>query len=202
MVIAGSYHSPNKKRENSFKNVAKVFRYDGELLWKQKKMHRFQMSRQDIKQLMEDERPGFSSFQNHFNEELSRAWEKIDIHDTLMIFDSSIGRMAVCICLDFFVPERNTQLVSPYVNIIFVPALSKTVKRMKKESRASGSATHSAVFCANHCWMISGGENNTIKEEDTSFIYMPLKKFPKHLKCVQDCSKCKFPKQRISEIFQ
>jgi predicted amidohydrolase len=109
--------------------------------------------------------------------------------------------MAITICLDYFVPERTDLLVKPNVNLIFVPAMSPRLSRMKQANFDSGTLGLASVFFANNCWIITGGKIDKFEKEHSSFIYTPKIGGLIQTVCTGDCGKCNFPILRISELF-
>lgn len=200
MVTAGSWHILKDKERQTYVNNSTIFRFDGEVLWEQKKMHPFKLNAGDIQELLSLNLRGVEEFGKLLDAPDQQCWEKIEIADTLEIFDSSIGRMAITICLDYFVKEREDLLVETIVNLIFLPAMSPTLNKIKKSSFDSGTWGMASVFCANSCWIITGGKIDEFKKKHSSFIYTPQIGGMIETVCTADCSKCNFPIFRISEI--
>lgn len=214
LVIAGSYHLPIDGNDDEFENTSIVYRYDGKPLmvgvgeslenWEQKKMNRFQLNEKDIEFLLNPVTKGFDEFKRIFRPGDKKAGEKINISDTLKIIDSSIGRMGICICLDYFVKENQKLLVDTHVNLIFVPAMSISLSRMEKADFDMGTYGRASVFCANSCWVISGGDiadlreilkkmkKNKKKKRLLSYIYIPKKGGMWELDCQKkSCEQCR-----------
>jgi predicted amidohydrolase len=59
MVTAGSWHILKDDERETYVNSSVVFRYDGELLWEQEKMHQFQLNAGDIKKFLSSNLKGF-----------------------------------------------------------------------------------------------------------------------------------------------
>jgi hypothetical protein len=222
MVIAGSYHFPIDGIEDEFENTSIVYRYDGKPLmvgagaglekWEQIKMNRFLLNEKDIEFLLNPATKGFEEFKKIFRPGDKKAGEKIHISNTLNIIDSSIGRMGICICLDYFVKESSKLLVDPHVNLIFVPAMSISLTRMEKTDFDMGTWGMASVFCANSCWIISGGDianlreilkrmkKNKKKKRLLSYIYVPKIGGMWELDCQKkSCEQCKPLIYRISK---
>jgi len=201
MVVAGSFHislndqevdNKNDRKEDMYENSSIVYRFDGVELWKQIKMNKFQLDQGDIKEIISDKRKGFDEFKKLLKDSDTRAWEKIGTSDTLVIQDSAIGRMAVTICLDHFTLEKNDLLIKPQVNLVFVPAMSFSLEKMKSASLELGNHTQASVFCANSCWAISGGQRESFDARNSSYIYIPQKHGFKYIdhETGLDCSTC------------
>jgi predicted amidohydrolase len=201
MVVAGSYHILKDKREDKYENSSVVYRYDGVEIWKQEKMNQFQMDEDDIKKFRTSTERGFKELRTLFKPTDKRAWENIEPSNILLLHDSVIGRMAVAICLDFLVYEKGKLLIEPHVNLIFVPSMSPTLKRFGSSNIDLGTFRQAAVFCANSCWIITGGEKCKFRPNDASYIYVPQKGGLMHLKhCPQcDCLSCNLKIYRISQ---
>lgn len=204
MVIAGSFHFLKNKRSIKYENSSVVYRFDGKPLWEQKKMNQFQLDDEDIRNLLTSKSDGLRSFKRSFQRSTQKAWENIEISDTLLVYDTVIGRMAVNICLDYFVKEKEKLLIEPNVNIIFVPAMSVSLKKMDITNYDLGTYGLSSIFCANSCWIITGGEKNMFNHGHSSYIYIPKKKGLKRLECKkkEGCALCNLTKFRLSEIFE
>ncbi len=200
MVVAGSFHILKDEREDRYENSCVVYRFDGKVLWEQKKMNPFQLDEDDIKKVRDFTAKGFQDFKNLFKETDRRGWEKIEISDTLVLYDSPIGRMAVTICLDYIVKENVKLLLDPHVNTVFLPAMSFSLKKMESTNRNLGNFGAASVFCANNCWAITGGEKENFKPDLASYIYIPKKDGFMRLDCSSNCdhSGCK----KISRISQ
>lgn len=204
MVVAGSYHIRGDKEDDKYENKSIVFGFDGKPLWEQKKMNKFQLDERDIKYIKDSEKKGLKKFGEIFNDSDKSGWEKIDISETLIIQDSSIGRMAVTICLDYFLKEKNELLMGPNVNLILVPSMSLTLEKFVNSNPDLGTYSRSSIFCANSCWAITGGECELgeINFEDSSYIYIPMRNGRVHMNCSSkcNCSKCNPLIFRVSEI--
>jgi hypothetical protein len=202
MVFAGSYHILKDNQKDKYENSCIVYRYDGKKLWEQKKMNQFQLDEYDIKELRSYQSKGFRVFRKLFKEVDKKGWEKIDIYNKLFIYDSSIGRMAVTICLDYFVKEKEKLLIEPHVNLIFVPSMSKSLRRMNISNLDYGTFGLGSIFCANSCWVITGGKKSNFKSKNASYIYIPRREGLIRLNCKGkcDCKNCNFPTFRIAKV--
>ncbi|MGE5342014.1 MAG: nitrilase-related carbon-nitrogen hydrolase [Candidatus Omnitrophota bacterium] len=202
MVIAGSYHMLENEGKEKYVNSSMIYRFDGRELWKQEKMHQFQLDEEDISELRTSTGSGLQNFKNLFNVTDLKGWEHIQISDTLVLYDSPVGRMAVAICLDFIVRENMKLLLEPHANIIFVPAMSASLKKMEIANKHLGTFGAASIFCANSCWLLTGGEKKNLNFDHTSYIYLPYKGRLRRLKCHSDCNclQCTLEIIRISEI--
>jgi hypothetical protein len=202
MVVAGSYHILKDKQKYKYENSCIVYRFDGKKLWEQRKMNQFQMDESDLKKLKSSKEKGFEKFRELLENSSRKSWEKIDISNKLTIYDSAIGRMAITICLDYFVKEKEKLLIEPHVNLIFVPSMSRSLRRMNISNLDYGTFGMGSIFCANSCWVISGGEKNNFKSKNASYIYIPkiegLTKSDCQGKC--DCQNCNFTIFRITQV--
>ncbi len=203
MVVAGSYHIYDKKRDR-YENKSIVFGYDGVPLWEQKKMNRVELDENDINGFLKSTKKGFKDFKKLFTENDKKGWEDIEGDNVLIIHDSSIGRMAITICIDYFVKEKVKLLIEPNVNMIFVPSMSPTLDKFVNSNFDLGTYARASVFCANSCWVITGGEceGDEIKYEDSSYIYIPIRNGRVHMNCSSKCNclKCNPLVFRVSEI--
>ena len=199
MVVAGSYHKI--KYKNKYENSSIVYRFDGKKLWEQHKMNQFQLDEEDIKRLISSKLKGLQNFKKMFHRSDKKGWERIEISNKLVIYDTVIGRMAITICLDYFVREKEKLLIEPNVNLIFVPAMSATLKKMDVANFDLGTFGLASIFCANSCWVITGGEKNKFNRDNSSYIYIPQRNGLQRLNCVIDsnCINCNFKVFRISK---
>lgn len=161
-----------------------------------------EMDESDLKKLKSSKEKGFEKFRELLENSSRKSWEKIDISNKLTIYDSAIGRMAITICLDYFVKEKEKLLIEPHVNLIFVPSMSRSLRRMNISNLDYGTFGMGSIFCANSCWVISGGEKNNFKSKNASYIYIPkiegLTKSDCQGKC--DCQNCNFTIFRITQV--
>ena len=203
MVVAGSYHIYDEKRD-MYENRSIVFGYDGVPLWEQKKMNRVELNETEINEFRKSPKRGFKDFKKLFTEYDKKGWENINISDTLIIIDSSIGRMAITICLDYFVKEKGKLLIEPNVNMIFVPSMSPTLDKFLISNFDLGAYARASVFCANSCWIIMGGdcEGYEINPEHSSYIYIPMRNGKVHMNCSSKCNclECRLLIFRVSKI--
>lgn len=198
MVVAGSYHFPAPGEPDCYENKSIILGYDGRVLWEQAKMNQFQFSKQDIEKLHSGE--GFSKFKKVIPANAEDAWEKIEISDLLRIYDSSIGRFAAQICLDFIVRDIDPLLINSGVNIVLAPTMSPTLGHMRESARRLGIFGHTTLICANSCWMLTGGTPQPIKAGNTGFIYFPQKNsIRENEDCQINCDCCRGVTRRIME---
>jgi predicted amidohydrolase len=204
MVVAGSYHVLKENQKDKYENSSIVYRFDGKKLWEQKKMNQFQMDENDLKKFKSSSEKGFKELRRLIKKSSSKSWEKIDISNKLIIYDSSIGRMAVTICLDYFVKEKEKLLIEPHVNLIFVPSMSRSLRRMNISNLDYGTFGLGSIFCANSCWVISGGEKNNFRSKNASYIYIPKREGLIRSDCQGkcDCQNCNFTFFRITQVFE
>jgi predicted amidohydrolase len=202
MVIAGSFHFPvngENGTDGKYVNSSVAFAYDGQELWKQEKMHPFKLTEQEIKKMFENSKNG--RFKEMFNKDDTEGRERIEISDTLEVIESSIGRMATLICLDLIVKEKGLLVVNPGINMIFAPTMSRTLSRMVGAAREFGTNQQASVFCANSCWVISGGRLENVDNKNTGFIYTPKSRGFEKIDCNRkDCAKCRLHYIRVGNL--
>ncbi|UCH93893.1 MAG: hypothetical protein JSV88_27000, partial [Candidatus Aminicenantes bacterium] len=202
MVVAGSYHILKNRRKKQYENSCIVYRFDGQELWEQKKMNRFQLDQDDMNKIRNSNQKAFKDFKQLFKPPDKNGWEKIEISDTLVINESSIGRMAVTICLDYFVREKDKLLIESQINLVFLPSMSPSLKRMDISNIDLSTYAQTSVFCCNSCWIVTGAEKCNFNRDHSSFIYIPQKNGLMHMDCEAkcDCLKCNLKIFRISQI--
>ena len=106
------------------------------------------------------------------------------------------------ICLDFFVKENLRQLLDPHANIIFVPAMSSSLKKMEAANVSLGNFGAASAFCSNSCWIVTGGDKGNFNPKNAGYIYIPCKNGFRRLNCRPECgcSECTPEIFRVSQI--
>ncbi|MBA4393610.1 MAG: hypothetical protein C0407_08670 [Desulfobacca sp.] len=135
MVIAGSFHVPD---EEDIRNAAPVLNHRGDVLWTQNKYQIFSLSSADIRK----------------NPEIKKilrisdlgGYEKIKSSEGFTAVDTPLGRICVCICLDFFHQDNFEVFRLSGANVFFVPAMSDTNIQFIETSKHLGRTNLAATF--------------------------------------------------------
>jgi predicted amidohydrolase len=137
-------------------------------------MNRFTVTQADLDRLRQDPAPRFARFRGLFPQGISHAIEAIQTQHPpeVLLFDLPIGRAAVVICLDYIVPADREFLRDLGVTLLFVPAMSPTLKRFGNTSDPVLAEKHyCSVFCANGAWVVPDGHEATA----ASYVWLPAK---------------------------
>ncbi|MEK7432090.1 MAG: hypothetical protein AABZ74_03070 [Cyanobacteriota bacterium] len=143
MVIAGSMHIFDNSNNNCI-NESIIYDCYGKKIHSQSKISAFK--------------------EDNYIEYLQSS-----INNKFLCVDSSIGRFSISICLDF-IDDNNFLLLNKefFVNINFVPSLSKKLETFKNIAKNQGKLYNASTFCSNTI-----SESN--KSNDKGFIYFPIK---------------------------
>jgi hypothetical protein len=157
LVVAGSFHL--KLDDGKIVNRSHVLSYSGEELWHHDKMQAFQITSLDVKdnlnlkeKLKIDDRGG---------------QEAIDLMDQLEFLDLPIGRISVCICLDYISDSHYHAMFQSGINVFFVPAMSPTTLQFQDKAKQFG-GNHVSTFVSNSSCFVKDDKNGA------SFYYIPV----------------------------
>ena len=169
IIIAGSFHFESEKMEKQpikfpLENRCAILSYNGEILWQHTKLQIFKLIADNLKK-----NPDFSKI-NNIPEDVNELPEHIGIGNKLQIIDSPIGRIVVLICLDFLEPDINYILTQTYSNLIFIPAMTKSIDPFKDYSDKLSLDCNAIVFLSNSCWL-----RNSFGKSNNSFYSIPVK---------------------------
>ena len=120
VVVAGSWHIEEEKRRV---NRSVVLNHRGEELWAHDKLREYVITAANF-----DENP---DFYRPLGIEEGGGEEDIHRGTKLEFYDSSIGRLAVAICVGFFSSDIEDLLRSSAANVFLVPAMSPSTSEME-----------------------------------------------------------------------
>ena len=163
MVVAGSFHFHNK---GDICNVTTVLNHRGSVLWTQDKHQVFSVTTEDI-----HKRPEIKGLLKISN---AGGYENIKPADRFLAVDTPIGRICVCICLDFFHPDNLEAFRHSGINIFFVPAMSPSNKQFMDTSKTLGRNNLASSFIALTSFLPQ--KIDDIDEKTASFRYVPTSK--------------------------
>ena len=161
MVIAGSYHINSESGE--YVNEAVVFSYDGRYVrvhestsenlryveWHQRKANAFNLIAKDIEKLRNAQNSSLRRLSQILHDGTTESYEMITESREIILVDTPLGRMAVAICRDFIATEFFSCLRGCRADMVFVPAMTPTLKEFEKRCQDLGRSNQAAVFIAN-----------------------------------------------------
>ena len=164
LVAAGTFHflGQDKKRLN----VATVLNHAGEVVWMQNKIKRFSLDASDIKK-----KPDLKELLKISS---AGGCECIDETDTICCADTPVGRISVCICIDFFHREHLEAYRQSGINIFLVPAMTPRNIRFLKTAGLLAGNNLAAAFVSNSGYAAKK-ENSSIHKDGASFYFLPRK---------------------------
>jgi predicted amidohydrolase len=163
MVVAGSFHVHDK---DDIRNVSTVLNHRGDVLWTQDKHQVFSVTGEDIHK--KPEIKGLLKISN------AGGYEKIKPADRFLAVDTPIGRICVCICLDFFHPDNLEAFRHSGINLFFVPAMSPSNRQFRDTSQTLGRNNLASSFIALTFFLPQ--KIDDIDEKTASFRYVPASK--------------------------
>jgi predicted amidohydrolase len=167
LIAAGSFHFKDKKENSKRFNVAAVLNHAGDILWTQNKIKRFSFDQSDIQKQPE--------LQTLLKTSSSGGYECIDETDTICCVDTPIGRISVCICIDFFHHEHLEAYRLSNTNVFLVPAMSPQNTRFLQNAVIFARDNLASSFVSNSGYAAKK-ENAGIHKEGASFYFLPRKR--------------------------
>ncbi len=155
LVVAGSFHFIC---EDGKVNRSIILGYDGKPLWYHDKMQAYQITRDDVnddKSLIDKLRIGPGGGE-----------EGIALKNELRFIDLPIGRVSVCICLDYIYLDHFEAIKESGINVFLIPAMSSNTTRFHEYARDFGNSQHASTFVSNSSYI-------AINPEGASFYYIP-----------------------------
>jgi predicted amidohydrolase len=165
LVIAGSFHFENQNHERF--NSSTVLNHAGDILWTQNKIKRFSFDKTDIQKKPQ--------LQTLLKTSPNGGYEGIYETDTICCADTPLGRISVCICIDFIHADHIDAFLQTQTNIFFVPAMSPHNTRFQETAKVFARDNLAAAFVANAAYAAQK-TNSTIHQNGTSFYTLPNKK--------------------------
>jgi predicted amidohydrolase len=167
LIAAGSFHFKDKKENNKRFNVATVLNHAGDILWTQNKIKRFSFDQSDIQKQPE--------LQTLLKTSSAGGYECIEETDTICCVDTPIGRISVCICIDFFHPDHLEAYQHTNTNVFLVPAMSPQNARFMQNAVIFARDNLASTFVSNSGYAAKK-ENSGIHKEGASFYFLPRKR--------------------------
>lgn len=156
MIIAGSFHVNEK---DDICNIATVLNHRGDILWTQGKHQIFSITKEDILK--------YPEIRETVNISLEGGYEKIRPADRFLAVDTPIGRICVCICLDFIHPDDLEAFRRSGVNLFFIPSMSPTNTQFRETAAFLGRNNLASSFMALFSFI------SERSDETASFRYIP-----------------------------
>ena len=163
MVVAGSFHV--RKDNGDICNVSTVLNHGGQVLWKQEKQQPFSLDRNDVQKTPELKR--LIKISN------AGGYERIKSADHIYCVDTPLGRICVCICLDFIHPDNLNAFRHSGINVFLVPAMSHGNVRFQQAAWTFGGTNSASSFIALGSFLQHGRDD--ANQENVSFHYLPDK---------------------------
>ena len=163
MVVAGSFHV--RKNNGDISNVSTVLNHGGQVLWKQEKRQAFSLDQNDVRKTPELKR--LLKISN------AGGYERIKSADHICCVDTPLGRICVCICLDFIHPDNFDAFKHSGINVFLVPAMSHGNVRFQQAAWTFGGTNSASSFVALGSFLQPGRDD--ANQENVSFHYLPDK---------------------------
>jgi predicted amidohydrolase len=163
LVVAGSFHV--ERSADAFYNTSAVLNHAGEVLWAQDKLKRFTLDRNDVKDTPE--------LKEILKISDAGGYEQIHETDTLCCVDMSIGRVSVCICLDYFHKKHTESLRQSSINVFLIPAMTPKNIQFKQAAWYFGNTNLASSFFANSAYIAARKRDGSVSEKGASFFYIP-----------------------------
>ncbi len=168
LLVAGSFHFWDKDDEKRLFNLSTVLNHGGRVIWEQKKLKRYAFDVKDIQI-----NPGLPKILKTSGK---GGYENIHTSDVLYCLDTPVGRIAVCVCIDFFHPDHQEAWRLSGINLFLSPAMSPGNTRFKDVSRLLGASNLASSFIANSGWAAKKQKEGGIHQDGACFYYLPDKK--------------------------
>lgn len=166
LVVAGSFHFENDNHERF--NMAAVLNHRGDTLWTQSKLKRFSFDQDDIQKNPE--------LQTLLKTSSAGGYESIYETNDICIADTPIGRISICICLDFFHKEHIEAYIQTGTNIFLVPAMSPQNIRFLQNAGLYARENLASSFVSNNGFAAKKDKSGAgIHENGASFYFLPRK---------------------------
>ncbi|MCU0287550.1 MAG: hypothetical protein MUF15_14290, partial [Acidobacteria bacterium] len=166
LIVAGSFHFKDDKQKRF--NVATVLNHAGDILWIQNKLKRFSFDQDDIQKNPE--------LQTLLKTSSAGGYESIYETNAICIADTPIGRISVCICIDFFHKDHLEAYLQSEVNMFLVPAMSPQNIRFLQNAGIFARDNLASSFVSNNGYVAKKEKTGSvIHEHGASFYFLPRK---------------------------
>ena len=162
MVVAGSFHFGGKT--DGRYNTSTILDHTGNVLWTQNKLKRFSFNKKDLRK-----NPGLRML---LRTSEAGGYENIDETDTVYCADTPVGRISVCICLDFFHKNHIEGFRKAGINVFLVPAMTPQNIRFLEIAGTAAEDNLAASFFSNSGYAAKK-EKSGIHAEGASFYFLP-----------------------------
>jgi predicted amidohydrolase len=169
MVVAGSFHFIDPE-DNLRYNVSRVLDHNGNILWQHKKMQKYTLNELNI-----NKKPALIEL---LKISCKGGKEGIYLSDKLICADTPIGRIAVCICIDFFHPEMLALLMNSGITVLFVPAMTEKNHRFISKAEIFSADCLISTFFANSAFIAEKDKTagKKIAKTGACFFMIPCQK--------------------------
>lgn len=79
--------------------------------------------------------------------------EDMESGTTLTCFESTVGRLAIPICLDFCGNNLRARFADAGINLLLIPAMTTSMQRFEEVARELGTTSEASSFVANSRWI-------------------------------------------------
>lgn len=162
MVVGGSFHVECETGERF--NTSTILNHSGDILWTQDKIMRFSFDKSDIQK-----KPELPTL---LNTSPSGGSEHISQTNTICCVDTPVGRISVCICIDFFHEDLFEAYRQTKANIFLVPAMTPQVDKFLQASKEFARKNLAASFISNSGFAAKK-EKSGIHRNGASFYFLP-----------------------------
>jgi predicted amidohydrolase len=138
-----------------------------DILRTQKKIKRFSFNQSDLQKQ--------PKLQHLLKTSSAGGYECIEETDTIICADTPIGRIYVCICIDFFHQEHFEAYRQAAINVFLVPAMSPYNTRFLQNAVIFARDNLASSFVSNSGYAAKK-ETSGIHKEGASFYFLPRKR--------------------------
>ena len=160
LVVAGSFHV---SEATGWVNRCRAFDGFGRKLFEQDKCLPYRLPATQASELPEELRALLGI-------DARGGFEDIQLSSTLFVIDSSVGRLATPICLDFSGQELRDLFVRTGTNLLFVPAMTPRLHDFQARARDLGTQTRATTFVANSSWLLKRMELGPLVNRVLSYV--------------------------------
>lgn len=164
LIVAGSFHFENFDHQRF--NMATVLNHSGDILWTQNKLKRFSFDQDDLQKN--------PALQTLLKTSSAGGYESIYETGAICFADTPIGRISVCICIDFFHKEHLDAYFQAGINVFLVPAMSPYNIRFLQNAGIFARDNLASSFVSNNGYAAKKSGAG-IHESGASFYFLPRK---------------------------
>jgi predicted amidohydrolase len=165
LTVAGSFHF---NRNEELYNVSTILDFRGNILWSQAKRQWFSFNAKDM---------AGTGMQAKFKVSEHGGREMISVSEEIICADTALGRITICICLDFIHNDELPNLLKSGVNVYFVPAMTPANGHFITIADTLSTASLASTFFANSAFAANkDNTNGKIDKTGASFFRIPCKR--------------------------